>query len=69
MCCFGPLWVCRSGLCFHVRTIMSRKSVQKLEDDLKQLKAEQALTVKETTTTDPHLQDQVRQEVMFLRDR
>ncbi|XP_045893508.1 glutamine-rich protein 2 isoform X1 [Micropterus dolomieu] len=36
-----------------------RKSVQKLEDDLKQLKAEQALTVKETTTTDPHLQDQL----------
>lgn len=40
--------------------------MQKLEDNMKQLKAKQALT--EERTADQHLQDQVRQEDVFLRD-
>lgn len=39
---------------------MSRRFVQKLEEDVKQLKAKQALS--EERETDQHLQDQVRQE-------
>lgn len=41
---------------------MCRRSVQKLEEDMKQLKA------KQERTADRHLQDQVRQEDVFLRD-
>lgn len=46
--------------------IMSRRSVQKLEEEVKKLKAKQALY--EEGATDRHLQDQVRQEDMLVRD-
>lgn len=46
--------------CVHVRAVMCRRSVQKLEEDLKQLKAQQALTLERTEVQ--HLQNQVRQE-------